>query len=662
MSPVTDSGEYDMWRSAVSVGLVVVILGMALFLGMGLADPENGNGNEVKKFNSTAELKAFLLEHRQETYGGGGGGSSFNVIGVPQPLAAREDTGATAPAMAMPQAFDGSAAEYSTTNVQVRGVDEADFVKNDGEYIYLISGGRLVIIDAYPAEDAAIVSETGLSGQPVELFLSGNRLVVFSTGQDETLVRPATSVAPVPYWREMTRASVYDVSDRSDPGLERTLSFSGSYLDSRMIGDSVYAVTRESVPWYGNDPMLPVVKENDVEIASPVYYFDMPYGSFVYNTISSFSMKGDSTIDAETFLCGYSTTLYVSTDNLYIAYQKQIPYQRWETIRPLTVEQPADTGVPQEGTIIHRFAIKNGDISYAATGDVPGHLLNQFSMDEDSGNLRVASTVEGWNNRGSYQFNNVYVLDRQMEIIGRLEYIAPDERIYSTRFVGDRLYMVTFKRIDPFFVIDLSDPENPGILGELKIPGYSDYLHPYDENHIIGVGKETGSNDWGGVSVAGLKLALFDVTDVNNPRLVDKVEIGDAGTDSEALRDHKAFLFDKGKNLLVIPVSEVTKVPTRDYPGAPYTHGFWQGAYVFTVTPESGFMLRGQVTHAVEENSYYSWESDETVRRSLYMDDVLCTISPQSIIMSDLSDPGTMLNRIKLPFTGFYGGYPYRME
>jgi len=564
--------------------------------------------------------------------------------------------------MAIPQAFDGSAVEYSTTNVQIRGVDEADFVKNDGEYIYLISGDRLVIVDAYPAEKAGIISETGLSGQPVELFLSGDRLVVFSTGQDETLVKPATSVAPVPYWRDMTRASVYDVSDRSDPELERTISFSGSYLDSRMIGDHVYAVTTEPVRWNGPEPLIPMVNDGPTVTSPPVYYFDVPYGSFVYDTISSFSVKDNNPPEAETFLCGYSTTLFVSTDNLYIAYQKQIPYQRWETIRPLAVEQSADTGVPQEGTIIHRFAIKNGDVSYAATGDVPGHLLNQFSMDEDSGNLRVATTVEGWNNRGSYQFNNVYVLDRQMKTIGRLEYIAPDERIYSTRFVGDRLYMVTFKRIDPFFVIDLSDPENPGILGELKIPGYSDYLHPYDENHIIGVGKETGSSDWGGVSVAGLKLALFDVTDVNNPRLVDKVEIGAAGTDSEALRDHKAFLFDKGKNLLVIPVSEVTTVPTRDYPGAPYSHGYWQGAYVFSVTPESGFVLTGKVTHGEQENPYYSSGSDETVRRSLYMDDVLCTVSSQSIIMSDLSDPGTRLNRIKLPFTGYYGGYPIRME
>jgi inhibitor of cysteine peptidase len=653
-----------MLRSIVAVVLVMGVLAGALVVGMGFLDQESGTNGEVKRFNSTEELKAFLEKNRQEHVDSTTAGPSGFGIGLQRPVAAKEDGPIPAASVApieLPAFAPGSAAgEYSTTNVQVRGVDEADFVKNDGEYVYLVSGNRLVIIDAYPAEKAGIVSETDLSGQPVELFLNGNRLVVFSTTQEQTMVKPGTSVAPVPYWREVTVATTYDISDRTDPQVEREMTFSGSYFDSRMIGDYVYAVTTEPVQWYGPEPVIPMVKDGSTVTTPPVYYFDAPFGSFVYNTISSFNLNDDDPPGAETFLVGYSTTLYVSTGNLYIAYQKQIPYQRWEVIRPMVIDQTAQVDTPQEGTIIHRFVIERGDVTYAATGDVPGHLLNQFSMDENAGNLRVATTVEGWNNRGSYQFNNVYVLDRDMTTIGKLEYIAPDERIYSTRFVGDRLYMVTFKRIDPFFVIDLSDPENPGILGELKIPGYSDYLHPYDANHIIGIGKETEGNDWGGVSVAGLKLALFDVTDVNNPRLIDKLEIGDSGTDSEALRDHKAFLFDKEKNLLVIPVSEVTKVPTKEYPGSPYTHGYWQGAYVFSVTPESGFVVKGKVTHSEEGRPYYSRDSPDTVLRSLYIDNVLCTISSQLVVLSDLSDPGKELNRIRLPFSDYYWDYPYR--
>ena len=259
-------------------------------------------------------------------------------------------------------------------------------------------------------------------------------------------------------------------------------------------------------------------------------------------------------------------------------------------------------------------------------------------------------------------YNNVYVLDDKLEIVGKLEAIAPDERIYSTRFIGDRLYLVTFKRVDPLFVIDLSNPENPEILGELKIPGFSDYLHPYDENHIIGVGKETEGNEWGGVSVKGVKLALFDVSDVKNPRQIDAYEIGEAGTDSEALRDHKAFLFDKKKNILVIPVTEVKSKPYYDPRLGYYRQSYWQGVYVFSITPEEGFEVKGKITHneGEEERDYYYYGSPNAVRRALYMDDVLYTVSAIKIKANDIDDIDNELKEIKLPFEKVkYYEYPW---
>lgn len=653
-----------MFRTVACLLVIVAILTGAAVLGMGILGDGSTETGDVKKFNSTAELKAFLEKSRQagDTYGG------YDTTGTRELAVPGSGKGsgtqAVMPAVALATPAPTYSGDYSTTNVQVRGVDEADFVKNDGEYIYLISGNRLVIVDALPAEKADIISETDLSGRPVEMFLDGNRLVVFSSGQDQSWEKPAGSAAPVPLWREMTRADVYDISDRTSPGLVRSLSFSGTYTDSRMIGDYIYAVTSEPVRWYAHDPVVPLVKDGSGEIVPPVYYFDGPYQSFVYNTISSFDPRNERSPEAETFLIGYGTTLYVSPDNLYIAYQNMIPYQQGDVVRPTLVAQTAM--VPRkggEGTIVHRFGLDQGAISYKATGEVPGHLLNQFSMDEYGDNLRVATTVEGWNPEGSYQYNNVYVLDGSLKTIGKVEYIAPGERIYSTRFIGDRLYMVTFKRVDPFFVIDLSDPADPGILGELKIPGYSDYLHPYDANYIIGIGKDTEANQWGGVSVGGLKLALFDVSDVSDPKLVDKVEIGDAGTDSEALRDHRAFLFDRGKNILVIPVSEVTKVPKvsdREGKTAPYTPGYWQGAYVFGVTPESGFTLKGKVTHNGDESPYSFSSRSGTVRRSLYITNVLATISPTAVVLSDLADPGVTLNTVKIPYDSYPMDYPYR--
>jgi uncharacterized secreted protein with C-terminal beta-propeller domain len=362
-------------------------------------------------------------------------------------------------------------------------------------------------------------------------------------------------------------------------------------------------------------------------------------------------MTDDRSLSAESYLLGYTSTLYVSQDNIYMAFQKPVTIREVPVVGKDIVASPVRQQPAEEITAIYKFAIRDSQIRFGGNGEVAGHLLNQFSMDESGGNLRVATTVQGYGNSGSYVYNNVFVLDPGMKTVGSLKYIAPDEKIYATRFIGDRLYMVTFKRIDPLFVIDLSDPANPGILGELKIPGYSDYLHPYDQNHLIGIGKETESNDWGGVSTSGLKLALFDVSDVNNPKEVDHVEIGEAGSDSEALRDHKAFLFSKEKDLLVIPVRAVQKVLLKG-DSASYTQKIWQGAYAFSVSPSKGFTLRGTITHSDEDTSGYYWGSQDAVKRSLYIGDVLYTLSSDEIIATNLATM-TLIRVIPLP----YGGY-----
>ncbi len=657
--------KYLIFLVIAGVIIVGAIIGLALVKQNDTVAP----GDEMKKFSSHKELKTYLLEHR-ETYSSGGYGvqdgreTFLPAMKTMESGTAQSGSGISSAPPAMPTAVPtiASSPDFSTTNIQVKGVDEADIIKTDGKYLYTLSGGTLVIIDAYPAEMSKIVSMTLVNGQPFEIFQQGDRLVVFTTVQDETYVKPATSVAPVPIWREVTEARIYDISDRSNPVLSRTLTFSGTYFNSRMIGDDIYILTSESVPWYDDNPVLPVVKTGDErEITPEIYYFDMPYYNYVYYTISSFSLRSGSDIKSQTFLAGYSTTLYVSMDNIYLAYQKQIPYARIQAPRTLVGDSGTIQESQVEGTVIHRFAINKGNIDYKATGDVPGHLLNQFSMDEYRGNLRVATTVEGYGRDRSYMYNNVYILDPYLDTKGSLEYIAPDERIYSTRFIGERLYMVTFKRIDPFFVIDLSDPARPFILGKLKLPGYSDYLHPYDNNHIIGIGKETESNEWGGVSTGGLKLALFDVTDVNNPRLLDKAEIGDSGTDSPALQDHRAFLFDRGKDLLVIPVREVTRTPAGSDVKYGYRPGVWNGVYVYGLTPDTGFVLKGTVTHG-DNQDYGYWNSPQSVRRSLYIGDVLYTVSETLVKMNSLSDLKKELNQIPLPSSGTPYPWPVYRE
>jgi len=664
----------------------------------------------LKKFETKADLLSYLKEAGTSS---SLSGSSMRSGGIVAEMVAMDGMAKVSAAPTAGGSDSGTATTYSQTNVQVKGVDEADIVKNDGNYIYTITGDILVIVDAFPAKDAEIVSETPIKGSPQNIFVNGDRLVVFATDSDEFPIIAEYDFAPRPQWSQVTHAYLYDIADRTDPELVQDYTIRGNFFQARMIGDYVYFVVNEGVNYYYHDIDLPFIKgTGDIMVRPEVYYFDNPEDNYQFNTVASFNIKEDDDINAKTFMLGYSNTLYVSTDNIYIAYQKNLPwryydghqkerffevvipllppetqskinavkagssedYEQWDEIATILEEMyngmderekisliedieeavdeyEAKIEAERRKTIIHKIGIDEGKIDYVARGEVKGYLLNQFSMDEHSGNLRVATTTEIWSGK-SEMYNNVFVLDASMKQVGSLEDIAPDERIYSTRFIGDRLYMVTFKRIDPLFVIDLSDATKPKILGELKIPGYSDYLHPYDEDHIIGIGKETEANEWGGVSTAGVKLALFDVSDVTSPKLLDKYEIGESGTDSEALYDHKAFLFDKEKDLLVIPVREVKGERYYSDRYGYYQQKIWQGAYVFSLTPEDGFSVKGKVTHqdGNERSDYWYYTSPSAVRRALFMDDVLYTVSSKTILMNDLDDLSVEVGEVELPF------------
>ncbi|MCX6682886.1 MAG: beta-propeller domain-containing protein [Methanoregula sp.] len=696
--------------------LAATLVLLCALLACGCTGTTMASAGDLKKFNSVDEIKDYIKENAQKAQD-----SSFDTT-----VGTVRFAEGTVPALAM--ATQGAAkssadvggistaTDYSQTNVQVAGVDEPDFVKNDGRYIYIISGNSLVIVDAYPAQSAKIISETKITDNVKEIFVAGDRLVLFSTGTADTPVRPVeervgtmekVAIMP-PYYRTspVTYATIYDISDRKSPDVRREYSIDGDYVDARMIRGTVYMLTREYV--YPNDDIVvPTVRESNRVVAKPdVYYFDNPEREYVFSTVTALDVASGAEKDAKTFLIGSGNILYVSQNAMYVSYQKWHNVYRtmvdgpaiavsaekvsapsgsaasvpilWEDFNRLSEQQKQDViadmksgeqeairkrEVDQTTTVIHKIAINNANIAYVARGEVSGYLKNQFAMDEYAGNLRVATTSDVWTSRGQYEYNNVFVLDEGMKTIGSLTHIAEQEKIYATRFIGDRLYMVTFKRIDPFFVIDLSSPEHPKILGKLKIPGYSDYLHPYDRTHIIGIGKETATNDWGGVSTRGLKLALFDVSDVEHPKQIDKVEIGDSGTDSAVLYDHKAFLFDKGKNLLVIPVRQVTSVPVIQKPGYyDNQQRIWYGAYVFGVTPDTGFVLRGTVEHGSADGGYYWYGSSANeVKRSLYIENDLYTISSTKIIASDLANISTTIKTIGLPDGPDYRNVPVPM-
>ena len=499
-------------------------------------------------------------------------------------------------------ATDTRPSDYSTTNIQVEGVDEADIVKTDGEYIYVISENDVVIARGYPADEARVLSRIKTNNEAEEMFVNGDRLVLFETASSSVLYETAYYYSSY-YYCEKTLIKVYDISARTNPILIQNISVNGSYFDSRMIEDYVYVIVSQPLRYIDSNITLPTIQRNgilkNVE-ATEIGYFDVPAPSYKFTLILSINILKNEDLKYEVYLTDYNREMYVSSENIYIT----------------------SVGYFYGNTTIHKISIDQGRIQYKCSAQVPGRILNQFSMDEYNGYFRIAITKGyAWNGNSK---NNLYVLDDMLNLFGKLEDLAPGERIYSARFIGDRCYLVTFRKVDPFFVIDLTNPEYPKVLGELKIPGYSDYLHPYDGNHIIGIGKDAGT----------VKLSLFDVTDVKNPKEISKYIVGNGYTDSYALRDHKAFLLSKSKNLLVIPI--------HDY--------VWQGAYVFNITLENGFTLKGKITHLnddtqIEGGWYYS--SPYYIKRSLYIENEVYTISEKMIKINSI-DTLEEVNKIEL--------------
>ncbi|NJD06519.1 MAG: hypothetical protein FIA97_08455 [Methylococcaceae bacterium] len=542
-------------------------------------------------------------------------------------------------------AADVAGYAHSSTNVQVQGVDEADLVKTDGDYLYSVQGGRVRIVRAYPAKDMALLASIELDGglSPSELYLEGNRLVVIATGWNSP--QPAEPQADVkmgfwwPVGEPKTIARVYDVSDRAKPALEREVSFSGSYLTSRMIGDSVYLLGRTYPSLYlaaaraseaakpakaTRQTALPSVSDSAVGggkdkplSLSRVYYFP----DFVepdYVIIAGFRLSQPAApADIKSFL-GAGDVAYASTGSIYLS--------------------AADYGVanadgtaPTPASRIYKFDIDQGQSRFRIAGEVPGTVLNQFSMDESGGYFRIATTVSQWVQKGEtgelQSWNNLYTLNGDLKIAGRLEHLADGERIYSARFLGDRCYLVTFRQVDPLYVVDLSNADAPKVAGELKIPGFSNYLHPYDARHILGFGQDVGED---GQSLGGVKLALFDVSDLSKPTLRHSLVIGSQGSYSDLFYDHKALLFDQDRNLIGFPILETAAQSGADWPVPVF-----QGAQVYRITPEDGFKKLAAISHATEDGyGYYDW--NRTVRRLLTIEDQLYTISEARIQANDL--------------------------
>lgn len=639
---------------------------------------------DLPNLTSCAELqeKISLQSYKQNRFAYPMMMKSMNVGAMPDSAPPTASAPAPAPtADSSTETGTGAAAEaFSSTNVQVEGVDEADIIKNDGQYIYLIKGRSIRIVQAIPAtgmKELSRVTVEEKSFNPSEMFVDGNILVVVGNSYE-------TDSQTVVY--------EYDVTDHSNVKQVRRVAFDGNYVSSRRIGNFAYFVMN-AYPKYPQpmenvkmaagvgtggtsaSGLVPLYTDSKTGKTMPVVgcssirvfpRYDEP--NFLVVAGIPLNTSGEASITRQAYL-GSGSTIYSSLDSLYVATQKY----EYDEMKTYNIWAPP-SGKPT--TVFYRFGLKDGAISYKTHGSVDGTLLNQFSMDESGDNFRVAVSQGNFWGSNNVKTNQLYILDRNnlATVLGKVDDIGKGEQIKSVRFMGKRAYVVTFKKTDPFFVIDVANATAPKILGELKIPGYSDYLHPYDENHIIGFGKDAVDASLFPTDEAtnmmpmsdfawyqGMKLAMFDVTDPTAPKEMFKEAIGDRGTTSELLYNHKALLFDKNKGLLAFPVevSEIKDKETAKISPSTYGETVFRGAYVYSVDLVKGFVLKGKITHedptvasdtsggAASGNAKMApavsmmpifQGTDAMIQRLLYIGQSLYSVSMKKVSANSLSD------------------------
>ena len=530
----------------------------------------------------------------------------------------------------------GNGGDYSTTNKQVEGVDEADLVKTDGSFIYSISENRVIITDVRNPDELAVADELVFEKElyPQQLFLNDGVLVVIGSKYS---IMPMDGMEREYYpHMGMTTVHLYDIENPASPELLREFGTEGNLNGARLAGNVLYYVTNVYPDFWIME------QQNDAELRPHTYdsknggtLTPMPYDSLSilpgtmegsYSVISTIDLAEPSQNDISTkgFLGG-SEQMYMSKDHLYLTAAAYIPA---ESEDGTVTDSNADIAIwmPQTAnTEIFKFALEKTDVQFIASSEVAGSLLNQFSMDEHNGYFRIATT-EGfaWNVNEPSK-NHLFILDAGMKQVGAVEDLAKGERIYSARFIGDKAYMVTFKETDPLFVIDVSAPSAPKVLGELKIPGFSNYLHPLDENHLIGFGADTKLEPVKGgeprVVTGGMKISLFDISDFSNPQEKDNEIIGGPGTYSQLQYDHKALFIHPEKNLYGFPLTMYSETDGK------YVEFEGEGAMIYTITPDGITEAANLISPS--DMQYEDWA--KSVQRILYSGDNLYTVANSEV-------------------------------
>jgi uncharacterized secreted protein with C-terminal beta-propeller domain len=640
------------------------------WLNIGTGSDLSGNMPQLKPFASPTALERFLKDAITRTAASNFGYRYLDTAIAMPTATTSTNTGA---------ASGGAAsANFSTTNLQEVGVDEADRLKSDGKYLYVLgqsgnpSGSSLQILalaDSPPAQ-ASSVAKLALDSQRVysQSYLATNRPnaqadVLVALSESKLNYYPVLGLPPgVPTimpaldarnwfapqdWRQGQVELLWvNVSNRTQPQAGTRLAVDGYLVASRRIGETVYLVTRfsPSMPYIAATTDL--TKQTAAEQAAlqqttladllPKWYVNgVDQGALIsaatcyqapgmdtrqtpdLMVVAAIDLGNPSAMPRAQCLTGNSETAYVSTEALYIATTR---YNYTTQIDPTAQTGSAISSAmiafypPDYATDVHKFALTSAGPQYRGSGSVAGHLgweqdKKSFRMGEFQGDLRMATSVgESWGNSTSHRLSVLRESAGALALIGQIPNAQrpaplgkPGEKIYAARFVGKRAYLVTFRLTDPLYVLDLADPVDPKIAGELQIPGYSDYLHPIGEDLLLGIGKDALSDTvstWGdgrGAWYQGVKVALFNVADASNPKEVSSLVIGKRGTQSAALLDHHAFTYmpvtGNGTELarFALPIERHATLPKYNYLTAddPRNYFDWSdsGLYLFSVSP-----------------------------------------------------------------------------
>lgn len=564
-----------------------------------------------------------------------------------------------------------SARSVSRTNNQVSGVDEADIVKTDGRWVYFAMNGALRIVEAMKPR---VVSVTRLRGHTRELFVDGDRAVVFSSSAAPA--RRCTYGYDCQFAGDgsATEISVFDISSRAKPKLLRSIELSGSLIAARKIGHTVHTVVADGdtprasySTWpsglatcgtqekYVRAKFAALKRENEKRIRAR--HFGLPTlkesgneqklcrgllrtafsDGEAFTTLVSFDVTKSDTPTTAT-IQSRPGAVFASTDALYFSVGHRRT-DRWYSF------YDAENEVSE----IHKFRIGGApeDTRYVGSGVVPGHVLNQFSMDEWYGYLRIATTKGHVPDPKAESVVSVLAEAEggNLARVGAIPKIAPGEDIRAVRFDGDRAYVVTFKKTDPLFVMDLYDPARPKILGELKIPGFSTYLHRIDPEHLLSIGFDAEDHD----SFAyfdGVILQLFDVKNPTEPKLLHKEKIGTRGSSSEAITNHLAFNYLADKGLLAVPMT-ICEGGGDGMNGNELTFG---GLLVYDVSVAKGFKRLGGIDHGTQGADCSTWWSNATsqVKRSLFLDDLVYSIANDRVKVQRMGHFGEDVADIRL--------------